>query len=120
MSSVVISTPFTFVETYHNTFQQLNKELLDLIDLNRYVNDTHIYELGDLFTTEEGPAFLLVVAIGDTFLVRSPDYLKGKQLEVFKHLMALSIPNDRIVVTTDRDYNAILEVDDMAKIKKFS
>jgi len=67
-----------------------------------------IYEVCTEYQTSDGPAMLAVADYGNNnYAIYTPDYLTDEQLVVFEFLLRDVDKNDKLVVFSQRSYEAV-------------
>lgn len=104
--SFVSVVPKQVVQIHQDAFVQLENGVKKL-NMDAPIEKEYIFELDEKYSTENGPAFIAIAKIDNTFVLYAPDYLTAKQMIVFDFHLSGVNENINICVLSKRDYDAV-------------
>lgn len=97
------------IETQYNAISKLQEKCESCDQFRgKVAKSIYIYEVCTDYRTSDGPAMLAIADYGDNnYAIHTPDYLTDEQLTVFEFLLRDVDNNDKLVVFSQRSYDAV-------------
>lgn len=106
---LVSTTPKKQIENQYNAIAKLQEKCGSCKSFRgKVAKSIFIYEICTDYKTEDGPAMLAIADFDDNnYAIYAPEYLTDKQLVVFEFLLRDVDDKDKIVVFSQRSYDAV-------------
>lgn len=107
--ALISTTPKKQIETQYNAIAKLQEKCESCkLFRGKVAESVFIYSVCVDYETEDGPAMLAIADFGNNdYAIYTPDYLTDKQLIVFEFLLRDVENNDKLVVFSERSYDAV-------------